>query len=270
MRISNRITGISGVVSGGLATIPLEVNRRYHTIKLQTFSNGSAAAASTVIDMVRVKVNEQTIWELTAAQLLKLNALDRIANATGELSLNFSNPALADIIDEEATAFDLFGERSFKIELVLKTLAGGAVPTIEGTAIFDFGGTFDRASGRRVKTIVRRSYITQAVPAGVYDLTTLSIKNPILRILLDGAEDITAVEVRADNLSVIEASSVINARILADYGIDATQFKYPVCFNFTNRLTDFLAVSSSLNVKLTSANSQTLTAISETITPDYQ
>ena len=125
MRICNRITGISGVTAGGLATVPLEVARRYHTIKFKTFINGVAALASNVIDMVRAKVNGGTIWELTAAQILKLNAAANLADADGEVTLHFSDPSRADIIDEEATAWDLFDERTFKIELVLKTPGGG-------------------------------------------------------------------------------------------------------------------------------------------------
>lgn len=274
MRIQNRITGISGVTAGGLATVPMEVNRRYHTIKFKTFINGAAALASNVIDMVRAKVNGNTIWELTAAQILKLNASAQLADADGEVTLHFSDPSRADIIDEEATAWDLFDERTFKIELVLKTPGGGGVPLVEGAMWFDFGRNYRRdAAGNltreAVKMIVRRSYITQAVPAGKYDLTTLSIKDPILRLWLDGAEVISEVEVKADSLSIVESKVFENVRMLANYKIDATQFKFPIIFDFTNRVVDFLQVSRSLLVTFWNANSQTVTIISETLTASF-
>ncbi len=276
MRINNRITGISGVTAGGLATIPLEVNRRYHTIKLKTFIDGAAADADDVIDMVRIKVNGVSIWEITAKMNLDLNASNNLDDATGELTLHFSDPSRADVVDEQMTAFDLFDERSFKIELVLKTPAASGVPRVEGIAWFDYERTYERdAAGapilsRPVKSIIRRGYITQAVPAGSYDLTTLPIKDPILRLWLNGDQTITKVEVLSDSISIFESEVFENTRMLANYGIDATVFKFPVLFDFTNRLMDFLRVTRALNVKLTSAVGQNLVVLHETLTPDFR
>ena len=139
---------------------------------------------------------------------------------------------------------------------------------------YDFGRNYKRdAAGNptreAVKMIVRRGYITQAVPAGKYDLTTISIKDPILRLWLDGAEVISEVEVKADSLSIFEAKVFENVSMLADYKIDGTQFKFPIVFDFTNRVVDFLQVSRSLTVTFWNANAQTATVISETLTAGF-
>lgn len=266
MRLSTRIVAVSGVARNASATVPLDVGRRYHTIKLITSLASVATVASGVIASVIVKVNESSVWEASAAQLLKFNASIGLPDPTGVLTLHFSRPDLADIINEEATAFDLFGERSARIEVKMADVAN-----VELTAVqyYDFKPNVD-ATGNPAKIILRLNSFTESFPNGTKDWVTLNKTRPITRILLDAASTLSAVEVKADDLTVFEAPSLVNTSMLGDYGIDATQYKFPVVFNFTNRLEDALLVSKSLNVRVTSSAAQDVTALVESLSSGFQ
>ena len=265
MRIANRVVGISGVAAGANANIPLEVNRRYHTIKLLTTIAGVATLASSVVSTIKCKVNEATIWEVSVAKLLKYNARNGLADETGILTLHFSRPDLADIINEEATAWDMFNERSFRIEATMVNTANVELAAI---AYYDFKPNLN-AAGAPAKIILRLNEYTESFPNGSKDWTTLNKTLPILRILLDAAGTIPAVEVKADDLVVQEPTALANSSMLGDYGIDATQFKFPIVFNFTNRLDDGLLATRSLNVRVTSGAAQDVTALMETLSTSY-
>jgi hypothetical protein len=265
MRIASRVVGISGVAPAANANIPLEVNRRYHTLKLLTTIAGVATLASSVVSTVKVKVNEGTIWEVSVARLLKFNASIGLPDPVGILTLHFSRPDLADIINEEATAFDMFGERSFRVE---PTMVNTANVELAAIAYYDFKPNVG-ADGNPSKIILRLNEYTESFPNGTKDWTTLNKTLPILRILLDAAGTIPAVEVKADDLAVFEATASANSSMLGNYGVDATQFKFPLAFNFTNRLDDGLLVTRSLNVRVTSGAAQDVTALMETFSTTY-
>lgn len=91
-----------------------------------------------------------------------------------------------------------------------------------------------------------------------------SSRNPIQRIWLQPSTGtIDYVEVTRDGALVHEATKAENAAVLADYGLDATQFEYPVVFDFDQQITSALLVDRELNVRVTSSASNSLTAIVE-------
>lgn len=268
MRYINRITGIEGVVSGGLATFSLPTGPRYHALKLSTFLDGAPEPYDQMIDRVRLKVNEISIWDVSAASLYSENGMeDQSGSNNAILPLFFSNPARADKVDEALTAWDTFGERSFKVELQLKSGLVG-VPTIVGQSIFDYGATI--VNGQRVKTIVKKTEATFNAPSGFYDIDTLNIRYPILRLLMKkAADDINEVEVTADSVRVLETTKAQNTQNLLDYGLDASLFAFPICFDYTEQLTDFLEVSKSLNVRVNSTASGAITVIQHSVAPGF-
>lgn len=268
MRINNRIVGVSGVARAASATVPLEVNRRYHTVKLNTTIAGTDTVASSVISKILVKVNEAQIWEATATELLDFNASIGLPDPTGILSLHFSRPDLADIINEEATAFDLFGERSARIEVTMADTANVGFTAVE---YYDLKPNVD-AQGNPAKIIMRLNRFTETFPVGTKDWVTINKTRPITRILLQGANGIESVEVKADDRTIFEASAIVNKSMLTNYGIVATVHKFPVIFNFTNRLEDALLVSKSLNLRVThgAGLGQDVTALVESISAGFQ
>ncbi|MCF3650174.1 major capsid protein P2 [Synoicihabitans lomoniglobus] len=261
-----RITGIEGVVDGGLATYSTPTGRRYFQHKLFCFHDGVATAAGTVVDRVRVKVDEVAIWDCTAQRLLDEAKLNGITVGTGELPLNFSDPAAADKDDESLTAWDTAGARTMSVELQLKT--AGAVPRIEGIMSFDRGFRVG-VDGKRIRAIIRKSESTINAPSGLYDWDTANKRFPILRFLMDGPQTINSVDVIADSERVWEVTKTQNARVLADYGLDATAFEYPLCFNFTEQIGDFLEVNQTLNVRIDSAAAQSITVLQTSVSPGF-
>lgn len=267
-RAINRITGITGVIQGGIALLRLEVGPRYHAIKFTTKINGVRVVATAVIDWIRVKVNETTIRELTAAELIAINQLNGITTTLGDLGLFFSEPGRADKVDEEATAWQTAGERSFTIEIKVKTLAlPGDQPLIEAEAIFDMDKP--TRNGKLVKNIIRHTGQAHALAAGTNNLTTLETSNPLLRILLTGPSAISEVEVKADSFQYFESGVFENTQRLKDYGMDATAFTFPIVFDYTERLDHFLVVSKTLNVKVVSAAVQDIRSITEFVTDGF-
>lgn len=255
-------------MTGGTATFSLPTGPRYHSLLLQTFLGGVLDDADDIIDRVRLKVNEVTIWDVTAAQLLKEAELNGVTVDTGSLPLFFSEPWRADKTDEEITAWDTFGERSFKVELVIKPALVGVV-LVTGQMTYDFDGLV--IDGVRRKSIIRKLAYTFNAPAGAYDIDTLNIRYPILRLLMDGTQAINWVEVTADSRRVFEATLFQNTELLNNYGFDAgaASFRFPVVFDHSEQLKDFLEVQKSLNVRIDSAAGQAVNILQESIAPGF-
>lgn len=260
MRRIHRISGIEGVGANALVSVKLPTQRRYHGLKFFVTNNGAAVIASDVIDRATLKVNGKSQRELTAARILQIATLTGVAAATGELPVNFSEPSRADKMDEQMLAWNLYGETSFEVFLKLK--AGLVNPTVTGLAIWDDGQTLD-AAGNVVKNIIRQFELTKNAAIGPNDFDNIPRDFPLHRVLLDAAGAVSDIDVRADDNTVQELTSAENARILADYGLVSTAFAFPICFDFTEQVTDGLVARRSLNVRFTSAAAQQVTAVLE-------
>ena len=268
MRIKRTITGISGVARNAQANVPFEVNRRYHSIVFITSLAGVATIASGVVSKWDVLVNEKSVWQVSTADLLKYNTAIGLPDPDGQVTFNFSRPDLADIINEEATAFDMFGERSFRI---VPTMADVANVELKGEMYYDFQPNRD-AQGNPTKVVLRLNSYRESFPAGRKDWTTLDKTRPILRIMLDAAAAFPddGVEVLADDLTVFEGSLAVNANMLGKYGVNAAGYRAPIAFNFTNRLDDGLLISKSLNVRITNNAAQDVSALLETFSTGFE
>lgn len=268
MRQKRTVTGISGVARNAQANVPLEVNRRYHTLVFLTALAGVATVGTGVVSKWDVLVNEKSVWQVSTADLLKYNASIGLPDPVGQVSFHFSGPDLADITNEEATAFDMFGERSFRI---VPTMADVANVELKAEAFYDFIPNRN-AQGQPAKLIRRLNSFRESFPAGRKDWTTLDKTRPILRILLDAATAFPddGVEVIADDQTVFEGSLAVNKAMIGRYGIDGTQHKAPLVFNFTNRIDDALLVTKSLNVRVTNTAPQDVSALMETFSNGFE
>ncbi len=268
MRLKRTVTGISGVARNAQANIPFEVNRRYHSIVLLTALAGVATTASGVVSKLDVMVNNKSVWNVSVADLLKFNASIGLPDPAGQVTLNFSRPDLADIINEEATAFDMFGESSFRI---VPTMADVANVELKAESYYDFTPNLASDGKTPAKFVIWLNSYRESFPAGRKDWVTLDKTRPILRMFLDAAAAFPddGVEVIADDMAVFEGSLLVNKNMLGKYGIDATQHKAPIAFNFTNRLDDGLLVTKSLNVRITNTAAQDVSALMETFTTQF-
>jgi hypothetical protein len=269
MPFINRITGITGVAQGGTALVNLDVGPRYFTLKFWVRVNNVLTLASSVIDSVRIKVNEKTVRELSAARILAINAFNGTADAAGCLSIHFAEPGRADKQDEVFTAWDTNGENSFTVELVLKNLAEETdVIRINGLKFFDFG-MWRGPNGERQKNIVTQKVLTEGLTAGQYDITKIPTRNPLLRVHFAAANPITYLEVDADGSRVWEASDVEAQSILGNYGLVGTTFAYTYAADYREQVTDFLAVQKTVNFRATSAAAQPVDCIIEALSPGF-
>lgn len=265
MDIREYLSGIEGVAANGNATINCPVSRRYKGIKL--FATGTDGVnpldAVDIVDGVQVIVGKVTMIDLTADQLRRdyLSNLKLAASSpliASEIPIAFAEPGRASVTDENVTAYDTFGVDTMTIKVKIK--AGVTNPAITALAVFDY---LRSQMGEQVVVQPLKKYAVSIIaPGGKVDITQIQPKNPVQRIYLDGTQNITAVEVVADSARVFEGTTEENARFLADYAIDASQFKYPVVFDYTQQLfAGALVVRKDLNIRAWSAAAQTITAV---------
>lgn len=265
MRTVQRITGIEGVANSGTARIKFQVGRRYHQLLLATTVAGAATLASTVVDRVRLFVNGITIRDLTAAQILLIAASNGMSVTNGILPINFSEPWRADKIDEQLTAWDMFGETTFEMEVTFKNPGGGAVG-LTGYMIFDGGRTL--INNQPSKNIVKQFTVSKNSLLGFNDFDNIPTRDPIQRIMLVSATGTEEVEVQADGSKVHESNIFSNTNLLAQHGLVSTTTNYLVAFDFTERIDDAL-VARTMNVRYKAAAAELIEALVEARSPGF-
>lgn len=273
MRRVNYINGISGVAPGGVATLNIPTNRRYHGLKLfasvtETVAGNATAstAPADVIEYVKLIVNGVVIRDLTPAQIIKLVQANFGGTAvTDHIPLHFSDPTRATIIGEEATSWDMFGQNTFILEIKFK--AGTTNPQVDVQATFDFARNI--ADGKPFLNIVKQHAITVNAPAGEYDIVNLPLTLPIQRLHIEPSTGtVSVVEVNADGENVFEATKAENDALHIDYGIDSP-FGFSVIFDYEQQLTSPLKVPRDLNVKPTFSAANNATIVLERISRGY-
>lgn len=279
MRLINYINGVEGVAAGGTAVGNIPVGRRYHGLKAfitATVGGNPSTDPTAIIDYSRLYVNGVVIRDLTPTQTIAIAALMGITAAASELPHYFSDPTCRTLEGEEATSWDMMDRTvAGKCTLEVKFKAGAVAPAMTVLAEFDYARNIVVKDGKPefFLAIIKQLAQTYNAPQGAYDVTTLPVKFPIQRILLAAsAGTITNVEVKRDGEIVQESTTAQNSAFLKDRGFDATQFSFPILFDYTHQLTDALTGVNfgsnpsgikDLNVKVTSSQANTLTVLTE-------
>ena len=267
MRKIKRITGIEGVARLGTARVKLPVNHRAFALTFFATIAGVAAAADSVIGKVTVYVNGLPIWNVLASHLLARAARDGRTLATGELPLDFADPARADKVDEQITAFDLFGETSFEVEL---ELLDPAVPGDLGiTGIREFDGGWAEKDGKHIKQVVKLFTVGKNANLGENDVDNIPVRDAIQRLTFFGAALPTAFEVDADGVQVCKATVVELDSVYKKHGHVAIAGSTPLRFDYTERIDDFLIVRKDLNVRITMGAAAALTIMVEAVAAGF-
>jgi Viral coat protein P2 N-terminal domain len=271
MRLVNYLTGIEGVAASQTATINCPINRRYHQINLFYTAAGVAADVTLGISRVRISVGGTLMRNLTPAQILAIAALNfnkwvqaDFAPALGELPIYFSEPWRASVVGEEATSWPIYSDLGTPTFTVQIDFTAVAAPGLSALAVFDYARNV--SDNQQFLTPIKQLPFAYNVPTGIFDITTLPINFPIQRIHLFGASAITNIEVVRDSEKVQESTVAQNARILAAHGLDGagiTGLQFPIVFDLDQQLSSPLVVSRDLDVRITSAAGQTVTAIVE-------
>jgi len=269
-RSRNLISGIIGVVSPGVATLNLDVNKRYHRMSFYTMAGSTPALVNptTVITSIQFSVGGVVVRDITPAQILAIAAANGYTPSTGELPIFFSEPWRRFTQHETVTSWDMFGQSTFQIRMIIAS--GLTNPSVTGNYEFDYfrNATPSTTAGQPDTPFlspIKQHSLSFPVPSGVYDITNIPTDYPIHRIWLNGggAGTISYVQVIADGNTVHEGSNVSNNRFLQQYGFDSTQFDYGLVFDPTNHLREALAVANTLIVRVTSTGAQTVTAVVE-------
>ncbi len=100
-------------------------------------------------------------------------------------------------------------------------------------------------------------------------VVTVAESQTVTALTADIKGIISYVEVNADSKRNWEAEEVENAEYLNDYGLDATQFALPLCFDFTEQTSDFLEIAQSLNVRITSGTAQAVHCMALSVAPSF-
>lgn len=259
MRLYEPIAGIEGVASGASATVKIPANRRLHLFKLVASAMNVVPAAvygTDVIDEVLVYVGGKLQRNITSAELVAIANLNgRVTNgaAAGDaVSMFMSEPWRASVMDEQVTAFDLWGVGDVTLKVKIK--AGLTVPTLKVVMAHDDGFTTN-GKGERLLNIIRHTPFF--FNAGTqYDITALDLDKPIQRIYLFPASGTTINSVKAtvnDSVVVHELTQQENQEFLADYKLVSELGNgkmYPLCFDLEQQVFNMLAAPRSLRISI--------------------
>lgn len=266
MRQIKRITGIEGVATGAPARVKLTVNRRYHGLTFFTTLAGVATAVGTIVGRVRLYVGGLPIWDVPAAYLLAAALREGRTLAVGELPLDFSDPSRADKIDEQVTAWDLFGETSFEVELEILPDLVGAVG-LTGVQEFDYGQSL--VNGKPLKQVRKIFTIAKNAAAGLNDVDNIPVRDAIQRLTFVAASLPTEFWVDADGNRVLEATAAQLVSLYAKHGHAAQAGSNTIRFDYTERIDDFLIVKQNLNVRFSVAAAGAVTIMVEALAPGF-
>lgn len=271
MRNVNYVNGVNGVVAGGVATVDVPVGVRYHALKAflaATVSGSPSTDPTEILDYSRLIADGVVIRDLPPSYILKIAALNGITPATGELPSYFSEPWRASVTGEEATSWPMYYTRKLTLEMKFKSTA--VAPSCVVMVSYDYAKNV--SDGKEFASIVKQLTYANTVPSGNFDFTTLPKTFPIQRIhLLVSTGSVTSIEVYRNNEKVREGTAAQNSAFLKDYGIDASQFSYPIVFDFEQQISSPLIVqpADSFNVRVNSSAGNTLTALVENRAPGF-
>ncbi|MDD2764173.1 MAG: major capsid protein P2 [Opitutaceae bacterium] len=273
MRIYEPVSGIEGVASGASASIKIPVNRRLHLLRLFAAAAGPIYGTA-VIDTVFIYVGSKLIRQVTAQELVDIATLNgfTVVQATDGIPIFFSEPWRASVMDEQVTAWDLWGQNDMTLKVQLKT--GLTTPTLAAVMDHDDGFTTN-AQNQRVLNIVKHSPNYQS-GGTVNDIMTLDIAYPIHRIYLYPPVGTTISKVKAilNNVQTIhEMTPAQNAAFLKDYKLvaptPAAGAMYPLIFDVEQQFFTALNPPQALRVTVESDLGGQIKALIENHAPAY-
>ena len=276
MRRYEPIAGIEGVASGAQATVKVPTNRRLHLIRLYaqgTDANPATVYAADVIDTVYAYVNGKLMRTVTGAELAFLAGFNGLTlNQPGDgLPIYFSDPKRASVMDEQVTAWDLFGVQDMVLKVALKGSLTGV--TLSAVMVYDDGYTTNLQNQRVLNILKYTPFYFNASTS--YDITALDIDKPIQRIFLIPASNNTISKVTVivnDTDYVFEMTQAQNKAMLEDYGLVSETGDgkiFPVCFDLNGQLFNGLQIPRALRLKVDNDDGGQIKALLVNRAPGY-
>jgi hypothetical protein len=269
-RIYEPVHGIEGVAPSATATAHIPSNRRLHLLKLFASAAGPAVNAA-VVDTVTAYVRGKTQRILTGQELLDLAALYGYTLAAADgIPMFFSEPKRASVMDEQVSAWDLWGE-TMDLKIALKA---PLTPVLAIDMAHDDGFTTNQQQ-QRVRSIVRQlpNFFTGGTSL---DIQSLDLAFPIHRLYIYPPAWTTISKVKAivnHTTTLHELSPASNAAFLKDYGMvapaPAAGAMYPLIFDVEQQFFNALPPPTALRVTVESDLGGTFKVIQESHAPDY-
>lgn len=272
MRIYEPVAGIEGVAASASATVKIPTNRRLHMLRLFAAAAGPVYGAA-VIDTVYVYVGGKLIRTLTGQELVDIATLSgfTVTQATDGLPMFFSEPKRASVMDEQVSAWDLWGVSDMTLKILLKS---PATPTLSVVMVHDDGFTTNPQNQRVLNIVKHTPFFFNAGTA--YDITALDLSYPIHRVYLYPAAGTTITKVKAilNNVTTIhELTPAQNLAFLKDYGLVAPApgagAMYPLIFDVEEQFFTALNPPQALRVNVASDNGGQIKAVLESHAPAY-
>jgi hypothetical protein len=272
MRIYEPVAGIEGVAASATPTVKIPVNRRLHMLKLFAAAAGPVYGAA-VIDTVYAYVGGKLVRTITAQELLDLAALNgyTVVPATDGVPMYFSEPKRASVMDEQVSAWDLWGVSDMTLKVALKA---PATPTLGVVMVHDDGYTTN-AQNQRVRNIVKHTPFYFNAGSS-YDITALDLSYPIHRIYIYPPAGTTIQKVKAvlNNVTTIhEMTPAQNLAFLKDYGMVAPApgagAMYPLVLDVEQQFFNALPPPQAFRITVQSDNGGQIKAVLENHAPDY-
>jgi hypothetical protein len=274
MRIYEPIVGIEGVAAGGTATVKVPNKRRHMMIRLiasATIAGNPVTDPLQIIESVTTMVGGKEIRNETAEQIAAVRTLNALpTDPTNALTLYYAEPWRADVLDEVVTAWDTFGTVDNFI-LKVKFKSGLVNPALRAIDVYDASAIINNANGARVRQILKRVPLSFNL-GSTGDIVAIPLDFPIQRIYLqaEAGKTIDEVKVTVNDTQVIhELTRVENKAFLADYGLNADAFSYPLLFDVEEQVSRRLEGIRSLTVRVKSSASQTVNVLVEYMAPDF-
>jgi hypothetical protein len=280
MRRYEPIAGITVGQSGSDSTIPVPVNRRLLAIRL--YAQGIAAGPVTVYGAavladLQIYVGTKLVRNLLAQEALdiaNLNGLNIVPSATVGVPIFFVEPWRASVMDEQVSAWDVFGAAAVTIKARTKAALTGV--TLSAVVDFDDGFTTN-AQGQRVLNIIKQEPINLGSLGAIADIIspTIPVDMPIQRVLLypDPGVTIQAVKVTVNNNTVVQdMTQAQNIEFLADYKMLAgagNGVMYPVVFDANQQMFDGLPVEQGIKFHIQQSGPGTIKMVVERRANDY-
>jgi hypothetical protein len=279
MRRYESIAGITVGAAGSDSTIPVPVNRRLHLLRLYASGivSGSPAYGADIVSDVQIYVGTTMVRNVTLQECLDIakgNGRTITPSATVGVPIFFTEPWRASVMDEQVSAWDVFGQPAVTIKA--RTKSGVTSPDITAVLDYDDGFTTD-SSGKRVLNIIKQEPVNLGSLGTSADILSpvIPVDLPIQRIWVYPESGVTVSRVKVtinDSLEVFNMSQNQNINFLADYGCVAEAGNgkvFPVFFDMNQQMFDGLPPVRTLKLSLTQSAAGVVKLLLERRAPAY-
>jgi hypothetical protein len=286
---------ITVVTPTGFATVN---NNSYAAVVNITIASAAVSAVTLVsggsVAPVPIEIffNGQILQTVGGVNMADINATQIKATAyadeadivwnTGELIIDYVKPSAKFTAQPDLTIFDLWGQSVLQIQMPITQ--GVTAPGLVGVYEFDADISLRNTAtinGQAVPVLqpIARHAQSFAVPAGagLFSITTVPFlinpqtPLPILRLWFQEQTpgNITQIEIDQDGNKIVQLTQAQIQQMYADYGFNVNIFGANFIADYNRRINNALRCQQNLVVWVSSAVSQQITIIRETLPGAY-